>query len=350
MTQRAPVALHVVEAYGGGVKAAIENWADASPEYRHVVLKADRANHLFAKAGRGRGVGFIDMPPKHRQRVLSVETEAARVKADIIHAHSSLAGIYSRLARTPDIPIAYSPHCFAFERTDIGSTKRRSFWMAEAALARRTSIFITVSEHEAQLALRLPGARCAEVLRVTSETEVRRRPAQSSRPNRIRLLSVGRLCAQKDPYFVAAALQELRHRGVPFEHTWVGDGDVDMRAALESSGSRVAGWQSEDEVIRQMDAADAFLHSAAWEGSPVTTEEALRCGLPVIARSLPVLRQMNLVGLVESPSEMATAVERLAEGDLKLAALTSQAVFERHVRQHPARLTDLYDQVRSSHK
>ncbi|GAA4672937.1 hypothetical protein GCM10023226_07360 [Nocardioides nanhaiensis] len=123
-----------------------------------------------------------------------------------------------------------------------------------------------------------------------------------------------------------------------------------MRAALESSGSRVAGWQSEDEVIRQMDAADAFLHSAAWEGSPVTTEEALRCGLPVIARSLPVLRQMNLVGLVESPSEMATAVERLAEGDLKLAALTSQAVFERHVRQHPARLTDLYDQVRSSHK
>jgi glycosyltransferase involved in cell wall biosynthesis len=95
---------------------------------------------------------------------------------------------------------------------------------------------------------------------------------------------VARLTAQKAPQHfldVATSMQQ-QHENVRF--LWVGDGDFaqqwDQTVAqrgLERAVMRV-GWQ--EEVQPWLAATDAYLHTAAYEGLPLSILEALSFGLP----------------------------------------------------------------------
>lgn len=337
--------MHVSEAFCGGVQVAINYWARETGGLEHIVAEVER---LDAQTGDVAGnVTQMYLAGGHLKRMWQLSVLVHLARPDVIHAHSSLAGVYVRL--NPLIhgtPIVYSPHCFAFERTDIGKVRRAAFWAAECIMSLRTSSFVTVSEREARLCCRFLFRRPARSLPVLGAGAVRPIPRQRRSGHRI--VAVGRIAPQKDPGFMAAAARKVLEAVPDVEFVWVGDGDPDLKECLTSAGMHVLGWRTREETLAILDQADVFVHSAAWEGSPVVIEEALAASKPIVARRLPVLADRGLTLLADDSDELAELlIEQVVDEDSHRRAAARSAALARETRIDCARsLVSTYDSVR----
>ncbi len=294
--------MHVSEALGGGVQAAINYWATETAELEHIVVGAERPDAQIGEVSPK--VTQFSLAKGHLMRMVQLSFLTNSYRPDVIHAHSSLAGVYVRMNPfIREIPIVYSPHCFAFERTDIGKALRTLFKSAESLMSFRTSTFVTVSEHESRLCHRFLFDRPACAVPVFRPHDGVQIPRQRT-PGR-RVIAVGRICPQKDPAFMAGMVKKVLDDCPDTEFLWVGDGDADLKQELISAGMSVSGWRPREETQEILRDADVFVHSAAWEGSPVSIEEALAAAKPVVARWLPVLADRGLTLLARTPSELA---------------------------------------------
>ena len=71
---------------------------------------------------------------------------------------------------------------------------------------------------------------------------------------------------------------------------WIGGGGSDAHLAeLLAAGVEVTGWLEQDIAVKELAGCDIYLHTAAWEGYPMTILEAFELGLPVVARGIPAL-------------------------------------------------------------
>ncbi len=154
--------LHVTEACGGGVARHLQL---VGAELREL----DCRNRLFAFSGRADDFFQAQMervfPECDFLRLASVNplphfhgiTRRLRAAVDsfrpeIIHLHSSWAGLFGRLALYGTAPLVYSPHAFAWTgRNRLRDCLVRS---AETLLARRTAAFVFVGQPECDLAAR----------------------------------------------------------------------------------------------------------------------------------------------------------------------------------------------------
>ena len=57
--------------------------------------------------------------------------------------------------------------------------------------------------------------------------------------------------------------------------------------------------------MRRLKDADLYLHTAAWEGMPLTILEAAKLHLPMIIRSIGATKELNYPFLAQDPQEMA---------------------------------------------
>jgi glycosyltransferase involved in cell wall biosynthesis len=300
-----PLVLHVVEAYGAGVAAAVSDYIASLPELRHVLLAYRRPGTQIADAA---SALFIELPAGRSAQMAAVRLAIRTLQPDVIHAHSSYAGAYVRLASPRrGARIVYSPHCYGFERRDLHGAARAALWMVEAALSWRTDSVGVVGEWEQALARRLsPSARTVLV-----PHRVHHRGVVAGPPREGPVVAVGRVEAQKDPEFFAAAAKEARLLGGRREWKWVGGGDATLEGVLRDNGVTVTGWQPRHAVTAELAAAHAYVHTAAWEGNPIALLEATKLGLPVIARDIPPLRHGGVRPLVQNPIELAQRVIEL---------------------------------------
>ena len=213
-----------------------------------------------------------------------------------------------------DRRLVYSPHCFAFERRDLSPVIRMLVRAAERMLARNTDAFAVCSPAEARAAVKL-SRRGARVIHVPNLARV---PALAMLEHRDphRVVTVGRIGAQKDPDFYREAVLHLRRNGRPgVDARWIGDGDDRVaRARLERSGIPVSGWLSSFDAACALGGAGAYLHTARWEGFPIAILEALELGVPVIARDVPALAGATATRGIRTPVDMAVAAAELLRG------------------------------------
>lgn len=302
--------LHVIECWGGGVSTAVMSYIRATPHLAHWLITAPRRGEVVKAEPMAALRGRLALPAGHLARINAIGRAYARLKPDVVHAHSSFAGLYVRTCRSiPASRIVYTPHCYAFERADVPKALRTVFRTTEAVLARRTGTVAAVSPREASLATALHRAqRVVYVPNAASSSLAPFRVRVTDRP--MRAVTVGRICAQKDPHFLARA---TRIRDDSISWAWIGDGDARLRHVLESAGVHVTGWLPHGEVIEQLRAADVYIHSALWESAPMSLLEAVAAGLPVVARDIPALRVLGIPNLARTPTDLATAVAELAD-------------------------------------
>jgi glycosyltransferase involved in cell wall biosynthesis len=262
---------------------------------------------------------------------------------DVVHLHSSLAGAYVRLLnlRTPRTKIVYSPHCYAFERTDINRFKKHALVQIESALSFRSRRIFCVSPFEATIARSLNSR--SEIHYIPHPVELLKEPSQYGTP--AHAITIGRIMPQKDPYYFLDLVHEYRrcsHRKAQTQWTWIGDGDPAIRELLEAEGVRVTGWLPSGEVHELLAHADLYVHTAAWEGAPLTVYEAAAAGLPICARNIPSLESLGVPCLHNSPIDMAHAI---ADGRIDWPA---QMTWREQIRRENSRtnvsqiLTDAY--------
>ena len=299
-----PRILHVVESLGGGVLTSVLAMVDATPDLDHHLAIWPQRSHAATGDDLAAFTSVRTLPTRPVRAVRALGDLVRVVRPDQVHAHSSYAGLLTRIVDL-GVDVVYSPHCFAFERRDVDSVGHAAVRSVERALVRRTSVLVACSPHEASLARDL-GHRHVVVVpnRTLDEPEVRARFSPA-----LRVATVGRIGPQKDWRYLLSVKQYLEGvLGCRVSWEWFGGGDDAAEQTLRDHGVAVAGWRSRLEVMQRLSGAQVYVHTAAWEGAPLSIIEAAALGLPIAARRIDTLASLGVPGLASTAADLAARI------------------------------------------
>jgi glycosyltransferase involved in cell wall biosynthesis len=325
-----------------------------------------RTSTLWAGLDSRAGVRLHHVPPARRVSPsdLASWTRLVRLagKADLIHAHSSKAGLLTRLAaraRKRTEVCLFTPHAWSFWAAR--GVEARVYTLLERLAARWCEAIVVVSDHErsAGLSARIGTAEQYRVVRngvPLDEFSAQPQPVPG------RIVALGRLAPQKRPDLAVKAFAGARTRYPEAELHFVGEGplhaevealiaDLGLRGAVKLLGQRA-------HVPPLLARASCLLLASDYEGCPFSVLEAMAAGVPVVATrvgGVPELVDDGVTGLLaEAGDEEALAgalIELLA--DPTRAMRMGAAGRERARRDFSAdrmvqRITELYEQIATS--
>jgi glycosyltransferase involved in cell wall biosynthesis len=327
--------LHVVEALGSGIATALEDYVRSTPDCHHTVLAYRRPSAQTGDELERLALRVLPLPEGRLAQVRTVRHWMRTLRPDLVHAHSTYAGVYVRLfARPPVGSMVYTPHAYPFERRDVPAIVRGTYWAVEAALSLGGGCVAAVGHREAELAARLPGRQVVIHL-PNIVRDLRPRPSGPSGQARsrggLRLAMLGRISPQKGPDFFGRAARLSQARGLPIEWLWVGGGRLEDERALREAGALVTGWVPRQAALDHLATADAYVHTAAWEGFPVSVLEAAALDLPIVARRIPALEALEGPELCDTPEELVAVARSLLDRPAREALRTrSRRLAEQH--------------------
>ena len=258
-------------------------------------------------------------------------------RPDVVHTHSSKAGILGRAAAwAEDTPaVVHTIHGLAFHPYQA-AWRNRVYVMAERFAARRCHRIVCVADAMRDQALAQGIGRPEQYVTVYSGMEVERflqpgveraevRADLGLGTNDIVLGSVARLAELKGHDDLLDALGPTMQRRPELKLLWVGDGWWRDRllARVREMGLTeqvvTTGLVPSEEIPRYLAAMDALAHLSYREGLPRSVVQAMLSGLPVIAYDVDGTREVCLDGetgfLIAAGrrTDVRHAVERLLD-------------------------------------
>lgn len=299
--------LHVVDRLTGGVPLAVASFIrNSPPAFTHAVLSPHDGGHP-SSVWRGLTVTHRDLGSSPWRYLANYRRTVRELTPQLVHAHSSVPGAVVRAFPAPRTPLMYSPHCFKFDDPGNGRATRFVYRTAEALLAGRKNDFAVLTPHEAALARSLrASARIHQIPNVPSlpVREKMRRPA-----GRPRIGMVGRLSAQKDPSFL---IRLSRIVNTDAEFVWIGDGKTSYKDDLQAAGITVTGWLDADALTAELDTLSVYVHTASYEGFPLSVLDAAARRRSIIVRRIPAFVGTGL-DTFETPEEAASLITSVLE-------------------------------------
>lgn len=252
--------LYMVEAMGGGVFTYIVDLAnelvDTYDMYiAYAVRKQTPANykdyfdkriHLIEVKNFGRAIN----PVKDFASLFEVKRIASEINPDVIHLHSSKAGVIGRIAFNGKIPMFYTPHGYSFLMENYKPMKRAMFKLIETVCAKRkcTTISCSVGEHQETLKLTQHATYVNNGINMAELKEIVDRTDKVEHP--FTVYTLGRICYQKNPTMFNAIAELLPD----VKFVWIGDGE--LRKELTSENIEITGWADRATAIKY--AVNAF--------------------------------------------------------------------------------------------
>lgn len=306
-------------------------------------------------------------PPRDAAACRQLIAALRDVRPDVVHTHSSKAGILGRAAAARlDIPAVHTVHgaSFHFGQNPLAF---RAYVAAERWAARRTAHFISVADAmtRAYVAARIaPPEMFTTVYSgfdVDPFLQPPRPPAQVREelgiaPHRLVIGKVARLFHLKGHEFVIAAAERVVAAHPQALFLFIGDGilrEVYERQIRERglAGHFVfAGLVPPERVPELLHACDLVVHTSQWEGLARVLPQALIAGKPVVSYDVGGAREVVVPGETgfllprDSVDALADAVLHLAHdpalrrqmGETGRSRFTSQFRHEtmtQHVRE-----------------
>ncbi len=258
------------------------------------------------------------------------------VQPDIVHLHSSKAGLAGRLALRGRVPTMFEPHAWSFHA--VGGVVGRATVAWERAAARWTSSIVCVSDAEREEGLRIGidarfdvipnGVDVGRLLAAGPAERAAARARLDLAPDEPLAVCVGRLSTQKGQDVLLRAWPHVRGVFPAARLVLVGDGP--MRAQLERNlpaGATLLGHR--EDVDEWLAAADVVVMPSRWEGMSLALLEAMARGRSVVAADVAgardaLGRDSGAVVPVADPDELAAAI-RARFGDASLTAAEGAA-------------------------
>jgi glycosyltransferase involved in cell wall biosynthesis len=300
--------VHVMEATEGGTRRWLENIVtglDPSRVEQACICSVRRdayfMNTVDAFRARGINVWVVDMarsisPVADLRAVVQIQRILKDCSFDIVHAHSSKAGLLARIAaRLAGVrTVVYTPHAYAFL---AGGAKGWLYRAGEMLLRFCTDHVVAVSQSEAALSRQL-GHSPKRITVIPNGVDVGKfrvlnKPSDVEVPV---LLSVMSFRKQKDHHTLLQAYSMLRQKGIRFRVVLCGDGplleDARKLSVELDLGKEVefAGWAGD--VPERLADADVFLFSTHYEGLPYALLEAMASGKAVVASDVAGVREI----------------------------------------------------------
>lgn len=306
--------LYILEATSGGTQKHVIDIAkkiDKSEFQLDIIYSTDR-NKNFVQESKGifnntiglpikRSASFTDISNILRMRKIILENNY-----DIVHCHSTKAGLVGRLAafvsRHPIV--IYSPHGFMFCDNSI-LIKRFLYLSMERYLGYLTQKLIAVSGSERDLAIRhniVPNKKIITLYNSIDPSDyddfnyVNRVPEKLKNGSEIILGTVGRLYYQKDPITLIKSFKIINDRFPNTKLVIVGDGPLEQvcikliaKLGLKSKID-LAGYQKNSKAYYKM--FDIFMLSSHYEGLPYALLEAMSMGIPSVGTNVVGIKDL----------------------------------------------------------
>lgn len=239
-----------------------------------------------------------EISPRHEIRAYRMMSRLIReINPDIVHCHSSKAGVIGRIAakRRGVKRIFYTPHAYSFQAPEFSGKKRVVFSAVERWLSRYcTTLTFNVSqgEREAALAEHLDDERKFKVVYngiadTPLPSKEQSRHALGLPPDSYVVGVTARLVEQKDPMTSVAIAAEIIKAEPSAHMVYVGDGpfktQMESYCAHEGISNNVhfLGYRADADMI--VSAFDVYLLTSLYEGMPYSLVESLRAGVPIAA-------------------------------------------------------------------
>jgi glycosyltransferase involved in cell wall biosynthesis len=294
--------------FGGAQRVVLQTARALDRQDFEVALAWGPGDLLDDEAAKIPHLERIPVPPLVRPiapisdlRALAALRAAVRsFQPQIVHTHSSKAGILGRLAaRLEGVPSVHTVHGFGFTPLQA-APKRFLLRSVERLIARFTDHFVTVSDADRQRGIDIGLFTPEKVRVIRAAIDLQRfRSAAGGDAVRDRLgvpvevplvTQIGNFKPQKAPLDfvrVAAAVHD-RHPDTHF--VMVGDGP--LREPAEGLARRLgiagrivfAGWW--DDVPALLAATDVSVLTSRHEGLPCSVVESLAAGVPVVATAV----------------------------------------------------------------
>jgi glycosyltransferase involved in cell wall biosynthesis len=295
-----------------------------------------------------------DISPWHDARAyLQLRRLIRQFQPDVVHTHSSKAGILGRAAAWAEkVPvIVHHVHGWSFH-DHMAPAKRRLYVWLERAMARRCHCLLMVAQSDVEIARRCHIGRPEQWRIVRSGIDLSEfRPCNGQERSEARRAlgvpedavvvgTVAQMRAQKAPGDFVQVARRVADQRPDAWFVWVGDGPLraELEAAILAAGlkERFVLTGSRDDVRELCAAFDVFLLTSLWEGLPRTVVEASVTGVPVVATAVPGTAEAirhGETGLLAAPGDISGLA------DCVLSMLTDAGLRER-VRNNAARLRE----------
>ncbi len=291
---------------GGAQQNTLYTVENLNREKFQVYLLSGADGYLVEKAKSIKHVEFIPVhtmdrplsPVKDIKAILEIKKILQRIKPDIVHTHSSKAGVLGRwAARLAGVPvIIHSVHGFAFHPF-MNKLRRRLYIWAERITAKITTAFIAVAMSNINKGVHsgiFTENKC-QVIRSGIDIDLFRN-AKVDRAKKLLELGIedtGKIICmvaclkpQKAPLDFAKVAWFVLNDHKDARFLLIGDGELrgEMENAVSSYGLEgkffMPGWR--EDIPEILKAVDIFVLTSLWEGLPRVFAEAMSAGLPIV--------------------------------------------------------------------
>lgn len=247
---------------------------------------------------------------------------------DIIHCHTPVAGVLTRLAarKNKNTTVIYTAHGFHFFK-GAPLLNWLIYYPVERFCARFTDKLITINKEDYERAKRFSLRKNGKVYYVLGvginlekiqklKVDVKQKKIElGMSENTPILLSVGELNKNKNHETVLQALSELKDKN--FIYLICGRGVLKeylerkiQELHLENK-AKLLGYRSD--VIKILKTADLFIFPSKREGLPVSVIEAMAAGLPIIASNVRGNRDLIAKENLFESEDIATLTNLIKE-------------------------------------
>ncbi|SEA20145.1 hypothetical protein SAMN05443667_102303 [Flavobacterium gillisiae] len=345
--------VHIVEALAGGVNTYFK---ELSFFFGDSEIKEDIDTTIIFSANRkevdskkineefSKGVSLVELnmvrefsPLQDLKSLLQLIKELRRIQPDVIHLHSSKAGVLGRVAcflLFKKSKLFYTPHGYAFLRTDTSSFTKKLYRIIESSFQR---IFggatIACGDTEYGIAKTIGKSHL-----VRNGIDIKKVQKYSSiNDNNVLTIGiVGRITSARNPEL----FNEIALRYSNLNFVWIGDGE--LRPLLTAPNIKITGWflDREDALIA-LNTIDIYIQTSLWEGLPIAVLEAMAMQKPVLAT--------NIIGNkdVVVHNETGFLFNEISELDHHIEILKDEEVRRRFGKKGLERCQDLFDSTKN---
>jgi glycosyltransferase involved in cell wall biosynthesis len=294
----APSILHVSQPTEGGVCRCVRQlvadqlergWQVAVASPQGIVAEDVRglgAQHYEWQAGRWPG-------PATLLETARLTDVFHRARPDLVHLHSSKAGLAGRLSLRGRLPTVFQPHGWSFYA--LHGAMRRAAVLWERFGARWAHVILCVSDSERQRgeAARIranwhvvPNGVDVEALRPGDRAEARERLGLEDGPL---VVCVGRICAAKGQDVLVETWPRVTGRVPDARLVLVGDGE-DAEKVRKAAGDGIVFAGQREDAADWLAAANVVAAPSRWEGMSFAMLEAMAAARSVVITDVPGAR------------------------------------------------------------
>lgn len=330
--------LHLVEAFGGGVFTFLVELANATCEDYDVVIaysKRKQTPENF-KGYFNEKVRFIEVQnftrsigAKDLKACKEVKKIIKKENPDIVHMHSSKAGIIGRLViSSKNRKLFYTPHGYSFLKQDDSKLKRFIYKSIEkvTAMYRRKCTIVACSEGEYKESLKLNknstyvnnGVNVKKIDKIVKDNKIK-----DIDTKQLKICTVGRIGFQKNPELFNKIAEEFPN----INFTWIGDGE--LKEKLTSKNIKVTGWAKREDVLKQVAENDIFILPSLWEGLPIALLEAMYlkkiCIVSNVIGNRDVIKNGENGFICDSLEDYKNVISKIIENKEQLEQIKARA-------------------------